>query len=88
MNSIRIAVSELRRMSAGLLPKIALLALVLIPSLYTGLYLYSNQDPYADLKNVKAALVVEDNDSTVGGKKINVGQSIAKNLIDGNKFDW
>ena len=35
MNSIRIAVSELRRMSAGLLPKIALLALVLIPSLYT-----------------------------------------------------
>ena len=88
MNSIRIAVSELRRMSAGLLPKIALLALVLIPSLYTGLYLYSNQDPYANLKNVKAALVVEDKDSTVGEKKINVGQSIAKNLIDGNKFDW
>ena len=37
-----------------------LLTLVLIPTLYAGLYLYANSDPYANLDQVPAAVVMVD----------------------------
>ncbi|MGI5130917.1 YhgE/Pip family protein [Pseudonocardia sp. CA-107938] len=89
MTSIRMAISELRRITAGRLPALAVLALCMIPLLYGGLYLYANHDPYSKLDDVPAALVVADtgarqSDSTVR----NVGADVAKELLDGHAFDW
>ena len=64
MSALRLAVGELRRITAGRLPKIAVLALAVIPLLYGGLYLYANHDPYGNLRHVPAALVVEDTGAT------------------------
>jgi YhgE/Pip N-terminal domain/YhgE/Pip C-terminal domain len=89
VTSIRLAITELRRITAGRLPKLSVVALCLIPLLYGGLYLYANRDPYGKLDDVPAALVVEDTgvrqpDGTVR----NVGAEVAQELLDGHAFDW
>ncbi|MDN5914314.1 MAG: YhgE/Pip domain-containing protein [Pseudonocardia sp.] len=89
MSAIRMAISELRRITAGRMPTLAVLALVLIPMLYAGLYLYANADPYGRLGNVPAALVVADAGATdENGARTNVGDEVARNLEDSGTFDF
>ncbi|RNM12503.1 YhgE/Pip family protein [Nocardioides pocheonensis] len=89
MTSIRMALTELQRITAGRLARIAVLALVLVPTLYGGLYLYANHDPYQNLDQVPAALVVLDRGSTdPAGKQINAGQEVAAELVEQGSFDW
>ena len=89
MSSLRLALSELRRITAGRLPKIAVVALVAIPLLYGGLYLYANKDPYSRLDHVPAALVVEDAGATrTDGTRVDAGRQVAVELKDSGAFDW
>jgi putative membrane protein len=60
MTALRLALSELRRLTSGRLPRLALVAMMFVPTMYGGLYLYANKDPYAGLSRVPAAVVVED----------------------------
>jgi putative membrane protein len=78
------ALNELRRVSSGVLPKLALLALALVPLLYASLYLYANKDPYSNLRHVPAALVVADK----GTDQLHAGRDVADELVRGGKFDW
>ena len=64
MTAIRLGLSELRRLAAGTLPRLAILAMALIPTLYAGLYLFANHDPYDKLDEIPAALVVLDEGTT------------------------
>lgn len=88
--------AELRRLTASKMGIIALIALVCVPILYGGLYLWANQDPYAKFPEVPVALVVDDEGApapTTGtdaptGETVNYGEDVADNLIDGNAFDW
>ncbi|WP_026556818.1 YhgE/Pip family protein [Arthrobacter sp. 35W] len=89
MTVLRLAMSELKRMTGGLLPKLTIVALTMVPLLYGAVYLYANWDPYSNLDQLKAAIVVQDQGATTSdGKRLDVGQEVAKNLIDGHKFDW
>ncbi len=89
MTSLRIALTELRRITAGRLPKVAVLAMVLIPTLYAGLYLYANHDPYANLDHVPAALVVEDTGAKdTAGDEMQAGRDVADDLLERKDFDW
>ena len=89
MSAIRMAISELRRITAGRLPVLAVLALLLIPMLYAGFYLYANADPYSRLDKVPAALVVEDTGGTdADGAPQNVGQEVATSLEESGSFDF
>ncbi|MGH8921069.1 MAG: hypothetical protein ACRD0H_22505, partial [Actinomycetes bacterium] len=54
LNAFRIALNELRRLSTGTLPKLAMAALVLVPLLYASFYLYANYDPYGRLDKLPA----------------------------------
>lgn len=89
MTSLRIAFTELQRLTSGRLPKIAILAMILIPTLYGGLYIYANHDPYENLKHVPAALVVLDQ-GAIGpdGKKIAAGQDVSDELVSSKSFEW
>lgn len=88
MTSFRIALTELRRITAGRLPRLAVLAMVVIPTLYAGLYLYANHDPYGGLNRVPAALVVADQGATLDGQKVDYGRQIGDQLLDRDDFDW
>ncbi|MGN6752574.1 MAG: YhgE/Pip family protein [Intrasporangium sp.] len=89
MRPLRLAASELRRLSASTLLKLALLAFALIPTIYAGLYLYANKDPYAAFPNLPAAVVSEDAGTTLStGERLQVGGTVADHLVDSRSFDW
>lgn len=89
MNPVRLAANELRRLSASRLSRLALAALVLIPTLYGGLYLWANRDPYAAFPQVPAAVVTEDRGTTLeGGERLQVGDRVASELVASRSFDW
>lgn len=89
MTVLRLARSELRRMTGGLLPKLTILALALVPLLYGAVYLYANWDPYGKLNQIDAALVVEDTGaSSSDGTRLEAGRKVADSLVDGHVFNW
>jgi putative membrane protein len=89
MTVFRLAMSELKRMTGGILPKLTIVALVMVPLLYGAVYLYANWDPYGNLDQLQAAAVVQDEGAvTKDGKELRVGEDVAQTLIDGHKFDW
>ncbi|WP_460447120.1 YhgE/Pip domain-containing protein, partial [Angustibacter aerolatus] len=89
MTALRMALSELRRLTSGRLPRAALLAMLVIPLLYGGLYLYANHDPYSRLDQVPAALVDEDAGTTdAHGDRQDVGAAVTRDLLRRGDFDW
>ena len=88
MSALRIALTELRRITAGRLPRIAVLALIIVPTLYGGLYVYANHDPYAATDRVPAALVVEDTGAIVDGERTDVGREVADDLEKRQDLAW
>jgi putative membrane protein len=80
--------AEFRRLTASPMAIVALIALMCVPILYGGLYLWANQDPYARLNQVPAAIVVDDAGTTIDGKAVNYGDQVAKELVDDESFDW
>ncbi|PWW52217.1 YhgE/Pip domain-containing protein [Actinokineospora spheciospongiae] len=89
MSTFRLARTELRRITSGTLPRLAVLALVLVPLLYGSLYLYANADPYDRLDNIPAALVVADTGTTAAdGTRLDAGRKVADKLKDSGAFQW
>lgn len=89
MTVLRLARSELKRMTGGLLPKLTILALTLVPLLYGAVYLYANWDPYGKLNQIDAALVVEDTGaSAADGTRLEAGRKVADSLVAGHVFNW
>ncbi|NUU06078.1 YhgE/Pip family protein [Leifsonia sp. C5G2] len=80
--------AEFRRLTASPMSIVALIALMCVPVLYGGLYLWANQNPYANLNRIPAAIVVDDTGATVDGKTVNYGDDVAQQLIDDGSFQW
>ncbi|MBE9375567.1 YhgE/Pip domain-containing protein [Saccharopolyspora sp. HNM0983] len=89
MTSFRLAATELRRLTSGKLPKLALLAITLVPLLYGALYIYANWDPYERLDAVPAAVVVDDTGAPRDdGSRLQAGADVEQELVDSGSFDW
>jgi putative membrane protein len=88
--------AELARLVATPLARLALVALMLVPVLYGGLYLWANRDPYAGLDRVPAALVVLDRGATettgsgaeASTTTVNFGDTVAKKVLKDGTFAW
>jgi putative membrane protein len=94
--------SELARLVATPLARLAFVALMLVPILYAGLYLWANRDPYGSLDQVPAAVVVEDTGATISDgsgsasaadsasttTKVNYGSKVAAQLVKDHSFQW
>jgi len=80
--------AELRRLTSTRMSLIALIALMVVPILYGGLYLWANRDPYGQLDQVPVALVVADTGAQLNGTDRNLGDEVAQELIEDGTFDW
>jgi putative membrane protein len=80
--------AELARLTSTKMASVALVAVMLVPLLYGGLYLWANRDPYAGLNRVPAALVVQDAGTTVGSKTTNYGKDVAAQILKKKTFAW
>lgn len=89
MNPVRIAANELRRLSSGTLPKLAMVAIVLVPLLYASFYLYANFDPYSRLDKLPAAVFTSDaGTKDSAGAERNVGREVTDELVKSGTFQW
>lgn len=59
---------------------VVLVAIILIPSIYTTFFLGSMWDPYGKLDNLPVAVVNEDQAVKFNGTTLHVGKDLAKNL--------
>ena len=80
--------AEFARLTSSRIGIASLIALMTVPLVYGGLYLWGNQDPYSSLDRVPAALVVNDAGTTIDGIATNYGEKAAKSLLTDKKFGW
>lgn len=78
--------TDIKRYSRGLLPRIALLTVVLMPLLYGALYLWAFWNPFGNVDKVPVALVNEDRGATSEGKEVRAGDQVARSLIDSGEL--
>ena len=88
MTTLQLALSELKRMTRGTLPKLALIALTCVPLLYGALYLYANWNPQGNLDKVTAAVVNLDDGAKKDGEFTRVGDDVVENLEEDGTFSW
>ncbi|MBI5161840.1 MAG: ABC transporter permease [Micrococcales bacterium] len=80
--------AELARITATRMSSISLIALMFIPVVYGGLYLWGNRDPYGALDRVPAALAVPDTGTAGDGAARNSGRAAADALVKAKDFRW
>jgi putative membrane protein len=80
--------AELARLTATPLARLAFIALMVVPLLYGGAYLWANRDPYAKLDQVPAAIVDQDAGATLDGDRVDYGKDVTKEALDGADFKW
>jgi YhgE/Pip-like protein len=79
---------ELRRFARARLTRLAIAALVMLPLLYAGLYLWSFWDPYGKISRLPVALVVDDRPAALDGRTVRAGQDLADELKRREVFGW
>lgn len=84
---VRLALSELRRFR-GRLPLAALGFLLLVPTLYGSLYLWSNWDPYGRSGDIPVAVVNLDRPVRAEGREVAAGDEFVKQLRARRELDW
>jgi putative membrane protein len=83
----RLALAELRRFR-GRLPLAGLAFLLVVPTLYGSLYLWSNWDPYGNADKIPVAVVNEDEPVTVDGREVDAGAEFVRQLRTGRELGW
>jgi len=83
----RLALAELRRFR-GRLPLAGLLFLLIVPTLYGSLYLWSNWDPYGEADQLPVAVVNEDRPVTVDGRRVDAGAEFVQQLRARRELGW
>jgi len=87
IKTIKLASFELRRFK-GPLPIIGLLFLLLLPTVYGALFLWSSWDPYGKLDQVPVAVVNQDVPVQVEGKTVAAGDRLVSELQADPIFTW
>ncbi|MGB3481929.1 MAG: YhgE/Pip domain-containing protein [Mycobacterium sp.] len=79
--------TDLKKYSRGLLPRIALITIILMPLLYGAMYLWAFWNPFAEVNKVPVALVNEDRGASAQGKQLRAGDEVAAALKASGQLD-
>ncbi|AFM19090.1 YhgE/Pip-like protein [Mycolicibacterium chubuense NBB4] len=78
--------TDLKRYSRGVLPRIALATIIVLPLLYGAMYLWAFWNPFAEVNKVPVALVNEDRGATAQGQQLRAGDEVARALLDSDQL--
>ncbi|MGM9927210.1 MAG: YhgE/Pip family protein [Bacillus sp. (in: firmicutes)] len=67
---------------------ISIMAVMLIPVLYAGMFLWAFWDPYSRLDQVPVAIVNLDEGAELEGKTLQIGKELVENLQENNTFNF
>ncbi|MFC5185433.1 YhgE/Pip domain-containing protein [Actinomadura harenae] len=87
MRALRLAPFELLRFRTAL-QRLALAFVVIVPTIYGGIYLWSNWNPYNRLSRVPVAVVNEDRAVQAEGRTIDAGADFVSELRRDRLLGW
>ncbi|AKM17701.1 YhgE/Pip C-terminal domain [[Flavobacterium] thermophilum] len=67
---------------------IPVIAVLFIPLLYSGMFLWAFWDPYDHLDELPVAVVNQDKGAVLNGKEIHLGEDLVEKLKENKQFDW
>ena len=79
--------TDLKRYSRGVLPRVALITIILLPLLYGAMYLWAFWNPFAAVDRVPVALVNEDRGALAQGQELRAGDEVAGALLKSGQLD-
>lgn len=88
MNFLRIAWRDIKSILKNRFIRVSVIAIIIVPLLYSLLFLAAFWDPYSKLKSVPVAIVNLDEGATKDGKSVNYGNDIVKKLKNNNELGW
>lgn len=76
--------------SIGRNPKVLIpvIAVLMVPVMYTAMFLGAFWDPYGRLEDLPVAVVNEDKGAEFNGKQLKIGEEFAGQLKENRQFDW
>ncbi len=80
----------MRRISSNVVAVVIVMGLAIIPCLYAWFNIFSNWSPYdeSSTKNLKVAVVSEDEGVAIKNETVNIGDKIIDNLKGNRSIDW
>ena len=88
MNCFKVALRDLKRISKSKFISVCLLAIIIVPILYSLLYLGAFWDPYGKMQDMPVAVVNLDEGFTIDGVKYNFGEDFVSELKNNEAVKW
>ncbi|HAM81395.1 YhgE/Pip family protein [Ornithinibacillus bavariensis] len=88
MNGFKLLGKELQRIAKNKKLLIPIIAILMVPLIYAGMFLWSFLDPYAKMDELPVAVVNSDEGATLEGVKLQLGKNLVRNLEDSDAFDF
>lgn len=88
MNFLRIAKEDIKGILKNRFIRVSIIAIIVVPLLYSLLYLYAFWDPYSKLQDVHVAVVNNDKGTVMDGDKVNYGKQIEDELRGNSEIGW
>ena len=87
-NIINIFKRDIKNIFTNWAATIVVIALIIIPSLYSLINISASWDPYSNTGGLKVAVINEDKGTIFEEKDINLGNELVDKLQDNDKLGW
>lgn len=87
-NIVKIYERDMKNILTNYVTMIIVLALIILPSLYSWFNIKASWDPYGNTKGLSVAVVNLDEGAEFRNVKINVGSDVVKKLADNQSIGW
>lgn len=88
MNFLRIAKEDIKGILKNRFIRVSIVAIIIVPLLYSLLYLYAFWDPYSRLEDIHVAVVNNDKGTVMDGESVNYGKDIEDELRNNKEIGW
>lgn len=88
MNGVKLFGKELQRIIKDKKMFIPIIAILLVPLIYAGMFLWSFLDPYAKMDELPVAVVNNDEGAMMDEIRLDLGNELVSSLEDSEAFDF
>lgn len=88
MNFLKVAWRDITKIFKNKFIRVSVTAIIIVPLLYSLLYLYAFWDPYNKLSDMPVAVVNMDKGGVRNSEEVNYGKDITNKLKDNKKIGW
>ncbi|EHI97967.1 YhgE/Pip N-terminal domain protein [Clostridium sp. DL-VIII] len=87
-NVVKIFIRDIKNIFTNWAASVVVIALMIIPSLYSLTNIEASWDPYDNTKGVEVAVINEDKGTAYKDQDINLGKELVDKLKDNDKLGW